>query len=266
MLEEAPVFDRKHGVAQHFRNVVEADGPALLAGTVKQAGQQFRLDLGGIQRRAGIHGADLLDFVAAEIHDQPVFPSEIRFARRANFDFVAVQNVAPGSSRNIQFAVPGALQVIGHVRRRSGFRRWRSASERHKSGPWSAEYARKDADRSSGHRKSSNTSRCRRRQGEEISPVPSRDQAKPGCPKTPADSNTQGSSPFRREKTVCSPQYPSSPRCALDAPHRNKCTCRTVRFRILQTSGEISPAGGRLLTDHWLGPVASEHPTRSLAR
>jgi hypothetical protein len=30
---------------------------------------------------------------------------------------------------------------------------------------------------------------------------PKKDQTKPGCPKTPANSNSQGSSPFRREKT-----------------------------------------------------------------
>ena len=59
--------------------------------------------------RAGIHRADLLDFIAAEIHNEPVLAAKIRFARRANFDFIAVQDVAPGSSRNIQFAVAGAL-------------------------------------------------------------------------------------------------------------------------------------------------------------
>ena len=39
MFEEAPVFDRKHGIAQHLWDVVEAHGPAFLAGVVEQAGQ-----------------------------------------------------------------------------------------------------------------------------------------------------------------------------------------------------------------------------------
>src|ERR1700680_13431 len=46
MLEEAPVFHGKNGIAQNLRNVVVAEGSALLAGAVKQAGQKFRLNLG----------------------------------------------------------------------------------------------------------------------------------------------------------------------------------------------------------------------------
>jgi|SRR5882672_10696206 len=46
MLEKAPVFHGKHGIAQNLRNVVIADGAALLTGAVKQTGQKFRLNLG----------------------------------------------------------------------------------------------------------------------------------------------------------------------------------------------------------------------------
>ena len=61
MLKESPVFHRKHGVAQHLRDVVVTDGAALLARTVKQAGQQLRLNVGGVHCRAVIHRTDFLD-------------------------------------------------------------------------------------------------------------------------------------------------------------------------------------------------------------
>ena len=157
MLEETPVLDRKHGIAQHLRNVVEAHGPALLARAVEQAGQQLRFDLGRIQSRAAIQRADLLHLIAAEIDNEPVLASKVGFAGRANLDFIAVQNVAPGRARNIQLTVAGALQVICQFPGGECLARWRSAWARRKSGPWSAGCAPKGAGRSSGHRKSSNT-------------------------------------------------------------------------------------------------------------
>src|SRR4029077_752852 len=87
MLEKAPVFHGQHRIAQNFRNVVIADGAALLARAVKQAGQKFRLDFGGIQSGSAIEGTDPLDFAALEIHDQLVLWPKIGLARRADFDF-----------------------------------------------------------------------------------------------------------------------------------------------------------------------------------
>ncbi len=77
MLEEAPVFHRKHGVTQNLGNVVVADGAALLARTVEEAGQQFRFHIRRIDCRARIHRANLLNIRAAEIHHQAVFSAEI---------------------------------------------------------------------------------------------------------------------------------------------------------------------------------------------
>src|SRR5665213_2781215 len=54
----------------------------------------------------------VLNFLAAERHDQAVFRSEIRFAGRANFNFIAVEDVASRSAGDIQFAVAGSLQMI----------------------------------------------------------------------------------------------------------------------------------------------------------
>ena len=112
MLEEAPVLDRQHGVSQHFGDVVEIDGAAFLTGVIEQAGEHFRLDFGGIQQRAAIHRMNILNFLAAEGNDNSVLPAKIRFAGRTDFNFIAVENVAPRSAGDIQFAVAGSLQVI----------------------------------------------------------------------------------------------------------------------------------------------------------
>ena len=210
MLEKAPVFHGKHGIAQNLRNIVVADGAALLAGAVKQARQKFRLNLGGIQRGSILHGADLLDFGAAEIHDQPVFCSKIRLAGRADFDFVAMQDVTPRRPRNVQFAVTRALQVIGHIRQGKGF----AGIDPHGSGiNLGCRLLNMPGKTQIDHPAIGNPvirphAGCGK---EKKNRSPKKDQPKPGSPETPANSNTQGSSPFRREKTLCGPQEPNSP-------------------------------------------------------
>src|SRR5260370_3637251 len=107
MLEETPVFDGKHGFAQQLGNVIEVHVPALLARTVEQTAQEFRLDLGGINGRACVQHANFLDLVPAESDHKPVFAAKIRLTRSANFDFGAVQDVAPGLPLHMVLAITG---------------------------------------------------------------------------------------------------------------------------------------------------------------
>jgi hypothetical protein len=88
---------------------------------------------------------------------------------------------------------------------------------------------------------------------------PKKDQPKPGSPETLADSNTQGSSPFRREKTLCSPQYPFN----LDAPSGRigiRLHATPFDFEFAKRVGNNRRQGSRL-GDYWLGLNTSENPT-----
>src|ERR1700674_4427637 len=112
-----------------------------------------------------------------------------------------MQNVTARRPRNVEFAITRSLQVIRHIRYRKGF----ASVDSQGSGI--------------------NPSRCLLNMSGKTqinhpaigNPVISpnagygkekkncgskKDQPKPGSPKTPANSNTHGSSPFRREKTL----------------------------------------------------------------
>src|SRR4029077_17420539 len=144
-----------------------------------------------------LHGADLLNFWPAELHNQPILDPEKGFARWVDFDAIAVQDVTPRRPGNVQFAVTGALQVIGQIRHCEGF----ASVNPHGSGidpgsrllnmtgktkidhppignPVISSYA-------DGNKDEKNCS-------------PKKNQAKPGAPIALANSNSQGSSPFRR--------------------------------------------------------------------
>src|ERR1700681_279505 len=113
MLEETPVFYGQDGFAQHFWNVVEVHGPALLSRSAEQAAQQLRLYFGRVDGRSGIEQADFLHRCAAECDQKPVLAAEIGLRRRPDFDFGAMQNVAPGCSVHIELAVASTFQMVG---------------------------------------------------------------------------------------------------------------------------------------------------------
>ncbi len=152
-----------------------------------------------------------------------------------------MQNVAARRPRNIQFAVPRALQVIGHVRQAQRFAR----IDPHGSGinpgcglldmPGKTQI---DHPAKGNPVIRPNGGYAKKKKYDS----PKKDQPEPGSPETPADSNTQGSSPFRREKTLCSPQYP----ICLDAPSGRtgiRLHATPIDFEFAKRAGDESPAG-----------------------
>ena len=197
MLEEAPVLDRQHGIAQHLGNVVEVYGAAFLAGIVEQAGQQFRLDFNRIQRAPVSIERIFWISLPLKSHHDAVFLAEVGFARRPNFNFIAVQDVAPRSPGNIQFAVAGALQVIRELSDGEGL----AGGDPHRSGVNSGRGLLDMPGKTLVNHPAVGNPVIRRHSGdneEKKKRRPKKSQAKPGYPKTPADSNSQRSSPFRR--------------------------------------------------------------------
>jgi len=107
MLEETPVFHRKHGFAQQ------------LGMSLKFMARRFSRELSNKllrssgsarpTRRTRLYpSVNLLDCITGKINNQSVLAAKIRFTRR-RFPFGAVQDVAPRRPLHIEFAVAGAL-------------------------------------------------------------------------------------------------------------------------------------------------------------
>src|SRR4029077_1081973 len=82
-------------------------------------------------------------------------------------------------------------------------------------------------------------------------------QSEPGCPITPAKSNTQDRSPFRREKTDSPLDHKSLD--ALASATEMIVAASAVVFEFVSGVGLPSP---RMLAAYsWLGTSAGEYPT-----
>ena len=156
MFEKTPILNRKNGFAQHLRNIVEAYGPALLARSPEQAGQQLRFYVRGIHLGASIESRGSIDLFVVKIHDQTVLAREERIRGRTNFNFIAMQDIPTRSAGNIQLTVAGALQMIGEVVDGERSLRWKYEREPRKCEQWFPEYVRRDGRQSSARKKSSN--------------------------------------------------------------------------------------------------------------
>ena len=120
------------------------------------------------------------------------------------FDFPAVHDVPARGSRDVKFAVTRSLQVICQIRHGQGFSRVDAPRSRINPGrgllnmsgkPLIDHPAKGDpvvGPNAGGDKDQSNRG-------------PKKEEPNPGSPETPANSNTQGSSPFRREQTSVPP-------------------------------------------------------------
>ena len=117
MREEAPVFNRRHRVAQLRRNVGELHGDLLAAVAVAQAGERFAFDESRLEARAALclsEGKDAAIFVDLCTHRR-----HAQFARRRgigmNFNSIAVDGVESGlavGSARIAALIACAVKIV----------------------------------------------------------------------------------------------------------------------------------------------------------
>src|SRR5216683_5457658 len=126
-----------------------------------------------------------------------------------------MQNVTARSPRNIQFAVTRALQVICHIRQGEVL----PCVDPHGSGINPGCGLLDMTGKTQIDHPAIGNPVIRPYTGynnKKKNCSPKKDQTKTGCPKTPVNSNTQDSSPFRREKTARRSRCPNS---TLRAPY-----------------------------------------------
>src|SRR6266446_2797711 len=95
-------------------------GAALLARAVEEIGDEFRLDLGVIERVAAAERTDGANGFAGELHVQRIAAHEVRKFGGANVDRVALYCVLPEGVFIGFRAIPGALQIAGELFRPDG--------------------------------------------------------------------------------------------------------------------------------------------------
>ena len=111
MLEKAFVFRRENRVDQRRRQVLVAHG------TVKEVGDEFRLDIGRAEFRSAVQWTDGPDGLARELHGDRVVPGKIGKLRGANVNGIALNGVLPEriviGRRAVTYALKVLRQVVG---------------------------------------------------------------------------------------------------------------------------------------------------------
>ena len=117
MLEKALILGGENGIQEHFGDIVKADPAAFLAGSVKEIGQQLRLDFGALDDVAVIEQLDAAHAAAGEIDMQRVLAFEKGIAKRVHFDDIAVDAVPAGRAIYFRFVVAIVLQLADQLSR-----------------------------------------------------------------------------------------------------------------------------------------------------
>src|SRR4029077_5699955 len=103
------------GVYEKRREIIVADGAALLAQAVEEIGDELRLDLGVIEGIAAPERTDGANGLAGELHVQRIAANEVRKFGGANVDRVALYRVLPEGVFIGFRAIPAALQIAGEL-------------------------------------------------------------------------------------------------------------------------------------------------------